>query len=478
MSIDRMVAEAEKTLGVGEPNYIQSWYNDRFGNPDGSRNWPWCNGAVTYWAHKSGNAKAVCFSDNGHFAYTVGHADAFKARGAWRSGTSGIRRGDIVFFDWNGTDNISAIDHVGLVTGVRPDGKVETIEGNISDTCARRVRTSFEIAGYGRPAYAAAPVPPPGGGSVKTYKVKAGDTLSKIAAAQKVPGGWEALYEANKAVIGDNPNELEIGQELRLPGTATPPPEPPAPPVVSTSVYFEDIGPRGTAAANKVIQAALNKFTPPVTVDGDYGPKTRAAYTEWQNHLGFYGPVAADGYPGITSATRLAAAYGFELKRRGSEPSTPPPSGDVANYLMAPEPAARYNRVTYSGKTVNQRTADLLRLAEKYSGQSIRLTQGSYNRGGVAASAGTHDGGGAVDIASSSRSLVLALRKAGFAAWLRTPAQGFSYHIHAVAIGDREASSGAAGQVQSYFNGRNGLANNGADDAERRWPNWADKYNR
>jgi hypothetical protein len=142
-----------------------------------------------------------------------------------------------------------------------------------------------------------------------------------------------------------------------------------------------------------------------------------------------------------------------------------------------------YTRTTWSGKRINVRTRDLLRLAQTWAGVTITLSQGSYNAGGVSASAGTHDGGGVVDISVSSWSsatrtrVVLALRKAGFAAWLRTPAQGFSYHIHACAIGDREIAPAAARQVQSYFNGRNGLANNGPDDAERRWPNWADKYN-
>lgn len=435
MSVEKMVAEAEKTLGWSDEDNtkrtpIHTWYNAKFGNPDPSKYaWDWCNGAITYWAWKSGNEKAVVF--NGGFAYTVAHADAFRAKGQWKSGTSGIKRGDIVFFDWNGSDNISAIDHVGLVTGVRADGQVETIEANISSMVTRRVRTSFEIAGYGRPAYAATT-----GGTVPTT------------------------------------------------------PKPTPAPTPKPSVFFEDIGPRGTVAANKVVQAALHKFKPKVVVDGDYGPQTTAAYRAWQESLGFRGDDA-DGLPGVTSATRLAAAYGFELKRKapGTAPTRPKPpaqpstSTSEADYLTAPEPGHDYRRLGYGGRTVNRRTAAQLDLAAKWAGVSFTLTQGSYNAGGVRASAGTHDGGGAVDIATNSWSsatrkrVVLALRKAGFAAWLRTPAQGFSYHIHAISIGDREASRGAKNQVQSYFNGRNGLANNGADDAERRWPNWADKYN-
>lgn len=497
-AIDKMIAEAEKTLGWSDEDNtkrtpIHDWYNSKFGNPDpGKYAWDWCNGAVTYWAWKSGNEVAVVFG--GGFAYTVGHADAFRAKGRWHSGTSGIQRGDIVFFDWNGTDNISAIDHVGIVTGVKADGKIQTIEGNISSSVVRRERTSFEIAGYGRPAYATTT----GGGTVPkpkptkaTYRVERGDTLSGIAAKLDVPGGWRKLYDLNKALIGDDPGDITPGMILAVPGAVVPPdpePEPEVPTV--TSIYFEDIGPDGTAEANKVVQAALDKFRPPVTVDGDYGPKTTAAYRAWQESLGFTGNDA-DGLPGVTSATRLAAAYGFELKRKAPGTVTPTPTptptpqpSTESGYLTAAEPAHDYRRVGYGGRTVNRRTAAMLATAAKWAGVTIHLTQGSYNAGGVAASAGTHDGGGAVDISTNAWSsatrvrVVLALRKAGFAAWLRTPSQGFAYHIHAIAIGDREASRGAANQVQSYFNGRNGLANNGSDDAERRWPNWADKYNR
>jgi nucleoid-associated protein YgaU len=45
------------------------------------------------------------------------------------------------------------------------------------------------------------------------YTVVAGDSLSKIATAQNVPGGWQAVYEKNKQYIGD-PNLIVPGQKL------------------------------------------------------------------------------------------------------------------------------------------------------------------------------------------------------------------------------------------------------------------------
>jgi nucleoid-associated protein YgaU len=56
-----------------------------------------------------------------------------------------------------------------------------------------------------------------GGGSGRTYTVKAGDTLSKI--AKEVygdAGSWKKIHEANRAEI-PNPDLIHPGQELQIP---------------------------------------------------------------------------------------------------------------------------------------------------------------------------------------------------------------------------------------------------------------------
>jgi nucleoid-associated protein YgaU len=50
----------------------------------------------------------------------------------------------------------------------------------------------------------------------KRYRVEEGDTLCDIAAEEHVAGGWRALYEANKAVIGDDPSAIHSGQYLTV----------------------------------------------------------------------------------------------------------------------------------------------------------------------------------------------------------------------------------------------------------------------
>lgn len=83
------------------------------------------------------------------------------------------------------------------------------------------------------------------------------------------------------------------------------------------------------------------------------------------------------------------------------------------------------------------------------------ITQGEYSNGSL--SAGTHLGGGVVDIASTSPAIVAALRANGFAAWARGPAQGMSPHIHAVLMSHPDLSAAARAQVQSFLAGGDGL---------------------
>ena len=49
-----------------------------------------------------------------------------------------------------------------------------------------------------------------------TYTVGAGDSLSGIAAAHDVPGGWLHLYDVNRQAIGDDPNLIKPGQIINL----------------------------------------------------------------------------------------------------------------------------------------------------------------------------------------------------------------------------------------------------------------------
>jgi nucleoid-associated protein YgaU len=48
------------------------------------------------------------------------------------------------------------------------------------------------------------------------YTVGAGDSLSSIASAQHVDGGWSHLYALNRTLIGGDPNLIKPGQTINL----------------------------------------------------------------------------------------------------------------------------------------------------------------------------------------------------------------------------------------------------------------------
>lgn len=154
MSAAKLIAAARRSLGMsGRPNPITREYAARNGKEYLRASW--CDMAVTYWARHSGNASAVL--PGGDRAYTVWHVDDFKKAGRWRAGTASAvdraRPGDIVFFDWGGSNRGGAVDHVGVVEKVLGGGRLQTIEANTGDAVRRRVRAAGVIAGYGRPAY-------------------------------------------------------------------------------------------------------------------------------------------------------------------------------------------------------------------------------------------------------------------------------------------------------------------------------------
>ena len=116
-----------------------------------------------------------------------------------------------------------------------------------------------------------------------------------------------------------------------------------------------------------------------------------------------------------------------------------------------------YTRLWWRGVQVDERTKSAILWAEKRYLKNLKtgkprgkgrkewaVTQGSYNAGNVAASAGTHDGGGVVDLSvrgmgtKQIKAMCKWLRKAGFAAWFRD--WSGNQHVHAVLLGHQNAS--------------------------------------
>lgn len=199
----------------------------------------------------------------------------------------------------------------------------------------------------------------------------------------------------------------------------------------------DDVKAMGGQQAVYSFRGQLHKFAAGGAVDFNVNSKVR-------------NPDAADTAVGKANAyiSRTASAIGSAVKAAltpfslGSAPSGPP--GAVQSFR---------------GEKLNSRTIGMLLAAERILGRQFRIMQGSYSTR-VAASGGTHSGGGAMDTDGPGGwdRAVSALRASGFASWHRTPAQGpWGHHIHSIAIGDSSASPSAKAQVKSFLRGGNGL---------------------
>lgn len=335
---EKMIAAMESWLGMGEPNVIQDWYYQRNGN-DYSGNFPWCDATITRAAYDSDNYGAACLGKD--WAYTVAHAAAFAAVKQWTPMTngilkSGIRRGDIIFFDWDGSSEIGKIDHVGIVTSVSSDGKyVFTIEGNTANVCARRVRIVDDIAGYGRPKYpaitgASAAVParykvvinglPYGYGAQGDHITKVGQALVKAGFGKNYTEGPGPTWsDADTRNFSDFQKSLgykgtAAGQDADgVPGAASltkllgslpakPAPKPPAPAYQqfpgSDFFHAGRYSPIITAMGRRLVAVGCSRY------QSGPGPNwtnaDRSSYAAWQRKLGYTGD-AADGIPGKAS---------------------------------------------------------------------------------------------------------------------------------------------------------------------------------
>lgn len=138
---------------AGTLEYPAGSNEQKFGEWYGMNGQPWCAMFISWVLAKAGFKNPLYRA-----SYTPAWVDMFKAAGRWYTKP---RRGDIVFFDF--PDSVHRVQHVGLVTRVNPDGSIRTVEGNTSSGPSgsqdngggvfRRVRSTADVVGYGRPAY-------------------------------------------------------------------------------------------------------------------------------------------------------------------------------------------------------------------------------------------------------------------------------------------------------------------------------------
>lgn len=150
---------------------------------------------------------------------------------------------------------------------------------------------------------------------------------------------------------------------------------------------------------------------------------------------------------------------------------------------------APYDRVTFRGRRMNARDAAMHLEAEERAGFRVYITQGGFNPGGVGASGGTHDEGGALDTSTAGMSRkrkakwLRACKDTGWCIWLRAFIQNlWPEHFHGVARGCKNLAPLAAAQVGAFDRKEDGLVGDGMDYSYRPDPvvefNWRKFKNR
>ncbi|MFD7528830.1 peptidoglycan DD-metalloendopeptidase family protein [Streptomyces sp. NPDC059849] len=154
-------------------------------------------------------------------------------------------------------------------------------------------------------------------GKRESYTVARGDSLSAIAASERVRGGWQHLYAQNREVVGDDPDLILPGQRLSLdtarparPGTtaqakpkAEPKPRKSTAPQRSAAPERPKAEPRRQAAEAKQQTAATkprHDTATPKPHQSAAKPKPHPKKTEshrpkprTEQHAGLVAPVAA-----------------------------------------------------------------------------------------------------------------------------------------------------------------------------------------
>ncbi|MEV7423440.1 MULTISPECIES: M23 family metallopeptidase [unclassified Streptomyces] len=172
----------------------------------------------------------------------------------------------------------------------------------------------------------------------KVYSVVSGDYLSKIAAEQRVRGGWQQLYEDNRQAIGGDPGLIHPGLKLSIGARAASAPsttssgaaEAPAKSSGTGSTAPKSSAPKstapkssgtgssasagtstGTSASNTATQTTGAGFTKPV--DASIGTSYRAAGGSWSSgyHTGV-DFIASSGstVKAIGAGTVVSAGWG------------------------------------------------------------------------------------------------------------------------------------------------------------------------
>ncbi|MFZ4205561.1 M23 family metallopeptidase [Streptomyces griseoincarnatus] len=147
------------------------------------------------------------------------------------------------------------------------------------------------------------------GDEARTYTVKAGDYLAKIAEAEHVDGGWKQLYADNREAVGDDPSLIHPGLKLSVDGKAAK-----SAPKQSTSPQAaKPAAPKAEKPAEKPVQKAAEESSSDEASSNEASTQTAPA-------SGFTSPVPGGG---VGTAYKVAGSMWSSGYHTGVDFSVP-----------------------------------------------------------------------------------------------------------------------------------------------------------
>lgn len=300
---------AQRQLGVGE-------------NPPGSN-----RNKFTEWFGVIGAWCAMfqswCFAQVGMEEVHTAWCDDFITNGSnGRWGTlisqyGEILPGDLAIFDWDGGSS----DHVAAVLSVGPNGQWTSIEGNWGDRVTNVTRGRENIRTFFRPHYSGAQEPSRAMSTNSSQYVKleqyclnivrghlkqkliavdgisGPETAAAVKDFQKFCNGMYAFSGSKTRLDVDGIYGPQTAAALAWWAKAIANPKPSSLPVPPGVPNLAEGHPSGDAV--RQLQTALNRILGiKITVDGEFGPVTKAALMSYQRLRrltidGIYGPITA-----------------------------------------------------------------------------------------------------------------------------------------------------------------------------------------
>ena len=202
------------------------------------------------------------------------------------------------------------------------------------------------------------------------YTVAPGDTLSAIAAALGIPGGWQALYAANRSAVGPDPNAIRPGIILATPRQAAQGQAPRAPAQVPAQPRHQASPAPAKPKPAPPFQARPPHLTAPVTRTAARG------MPRWLEDV----LLAA----GVLAATAFAAepAAALARRRKATGPAGPAGPARPTGPAAAAQPArpARRAKLGRAAKPARHRASGGARDLARQAAEKAKIILADHER--------------------------------------------------------------------------------------------------